>query len=144
MALNYGLADFPSDNPRAVALGGLSSFRAAPSGLFTNRFAWADPTTGLVSNVYAPSCVLGLVSPLWNQTTVPKVPGGYQATLFSGGNFLVRFPAGASIGERVYASAIDGTAVSGETEDSYITPWYVASNAAPGGNAIITTWSRIE
>ena len=42
-------------------------------------------------------------------------------------------------GNPVYASLTDGSALSGESDDSELTPWLVCSNAYPGQLAIVST-----
>ncbi len=67
---------------------------------------------------------------------------GYPVTLFAGGDFYARFAAGAEVYSRVYASLLDGAPVSGEADAAIVTPWYVLQSCAPGGVAIISTWSK--
>lgn len=59
------------------------------------------------------------------------------------GDYWVRFAWGAQAGAVVYASTVDGTAISGESDASEATRWYVVTDTAPGGLAIISTTSRV-
>ncbi len=128
-------------------LAGPIALRAASSdGLEVGVFGWAD-SDGLVSNTkLSGSQRLGLILPLMSFRPVPPmwgvVPPGYQVTLATAGDFYVCFPSGAEQGQPVYASLFDGTPISGETPDAELTPWVVAIPCAPGGLAVISTWSK--
>jgi hypothetical protein len=139
---------FASTNPRSVLLAGGGSFRAAdPDGVFMARFAWADVETGFAaSHPQTANDLLGFVQPypgyLWRVVREGRIiRPGYGVTMFASGDFYARFPAGAEAGQRVYASALDGSPISGEADDAEITPWWVAAGCAPGELAIISTWS---
>lgn len=114
-------------------------------GVEVGIFAWANLDTGRVENTrYSVNHRLGFVMPLANFITIPRnwgvIPPGYQVTMAEKGDFFTVFPNGATQGQQVYASIFDGTPISGETPDAQITPWYVVTDAAPGGLAIISTW----
>ena len=114
-------------------------------GVEVGVFAWANLSTGQVENVkYSSDQQIGLVMPMYNSAPIPRfwgvVPPGYQITMATRGDFFVVFPNGATVGQQVYASVFDGTPFSGETADADATPWYVMTDAAPGGLAIISTW----
>lgn len=68
-----------------------------------------------------------------------RVRPGLVVTLHDGGNFWLRFAAGALYGNRVYASLVDGQAVSGPADNTEITPFSVCSIAAPGALAIVSS-----
>jgi hypothetical protein len=115
------------------------------------RFAWGDVGTGLVRNVRTlPADVLGLVLPVINGVTSVRVTRGVRyarpgvgLTLMGGGDFWVRFDSGATPGNRVYASLVDGRAISGQAGGAEPTPWYVVTDTGPGGLAIISTTSKV-
>jgi hypothetical protein len=134
---------FASRNPRSVVMAGAGFFRSGPDGLIMSQFGWADPETMLARNV--PSGLLGLVALVAGarrlSVTGRTLRPGYGCTLFSAGDFYVCFPDGASPLQRVYASELDGTPISGEAVDALPTPWYTVTGCAPGGLAIISTWS---
>jgi hypothetical protein len=138
---------FASINPRSVVLAGGGFFVAGDDGVTVARFAWADPSTGRASNMYAAESLLGFVQPVagaYRRLSVEHgitLRPGYPATLFAAGDFYARFAAGAQAGQPVYASVLDGEAVSGEADDAIQTPWYVVTNCGPGELAIISTWS---
>lgn len=111
------------------------------------RFAWANVSTGQAASMpTSADDLLGFVQPYpgyW-RTLVRDgqiVRPGYPVTLFASGDFYARFAAGAEGGARVYASALDGSPISGEADDAEITPWRVAVGCDAGGLAIISTWS---
>lgn len=143
---NQRSGQFASRNPRVALLAGPLLLQAwGDEGVEVGVFAWADIDTGRVENVrHNPNHPLGFVLPVANFETIPRfwgvIPPGYQITLATRGDFFTVFPNGATAGQRVYASIFDGTPISGETADAQITPWYVVTDAAPGGLAIISTW----
>jgi hypothetical protein len=138
---------FASSNPRSILVAGAFGYRAAdPDGVEVGVFGWADPTSGLVDNARtALNQVLGLVLPNSSLRRIPNhwgvIPPGYEVTLAKAGDFFVGFPNGATRGQRVYASTLDGTPFSGETPDSVPTPWFVIADAAPGELTVISSWS---
>jgi hypothetical protein len=138
---------FASNNPRSVVLAGGGFFVAGDDGLTVARFAWADPLTGRAANAYGADALLGFVQPVagaYRRLSVENgvtVRPGYPVTLFAAGDFYVRFDAGAQAGQPVYASLLDGSAISGQSDDAILTPWYVVTNCGPGETAVISTWS---
>lgn len=149
--INAAEGAFASRNPRAVVLAGSSMFRAGEDGLAVARFAWADVESGLANNARTSATqLLGFVLPAVNGWAAVRITRGVryirpglQVTLMSGGDFWARFAGGALAGDRVYASLVDGTLVSGEADDAEATPWFVALDAAPGSLAIISTTSKV-
>lgn len=141
---------FASRNPRSVLVAGGGFFRAAdPDGLYMARFGWAKPSTGLAHSERVTEALLGFVQPVvgFRRQMVQDgvlIRPGYQVTLFSAGDFYARFAGGAQIGARVYASIVDGKAISGEAADAEPTQWVVAQGCGPGGLAIISTWSNFQ
>jgi hypothetical protein len=67
-----------------------------------------------------------------------RVRPGLAVTLHSRGNFWLRFASGALYGNSVYASLVDGQAVSGPADNTELTPFKVCSIARPGELAIIS------
>lgn len=95
--------------------------------------------------------MLGFVLPVrGGNQRVYLVPGrvlirpGIEVTLAAAGDFITRFPYGAIPGQPVYALTVDGTPISGYSDDAQQTPWVVVSHASPGELAIISTWSKIQ
>ena len=143
---------FASPNPRSTLVAGGGFFVAGPDGLYMARFGWAHPSSGLAHSHRVADSLLGLVQPIGGfrrQLTAPRGDGivirpGYQVTLFGAGDFFMRFDAGALFGAPVYASEVDGKAISGEAVGAELTPWRVAQGCGPGGLAIISTWSTFQ
>lgn len=143
--------------PFASVLSGVGAWRAGPGGLLQGRFGWGNPSTGFVLNTpTSPSDSLGLVIPLqsvnymnggviggpvrfggpqaaWTWQTYDarakamRMREGIVATLMDRGNFFLRFAGGANYGDTVYASTLDGSAISGD----------------PGVNAIMTAFKVV-
>lgn len=142
---------FASRNPGSVLLAGPVAFRAGPNGLAVARFGWADVGTGLVDNVRANARqMLGFVFPVVNGNSAVQVCRGQRyvrpgvgVTLMQGGDYWVRFAGGALGGSVVYASLVDGTAISGVASGAEPTRWLVATDTAPGGLAIISTTNKV-
>lgn len=155
-------------NPRAQVLGGagqlragVGSFLASPGGLIVGRFGWAADD-GACYNVKADTGAtarLGVVLPCpmpdvnnsWQRTYSVVLPDGItrgrvirpglEVTLCNRGDFWLKFEGGASAGQPVYASRLDGSAIAGYDSNSDLTPWSVILSARPGGLAAVSTWS---
>lgn len=138
--------NFPS--VLANAPGGLV---AAPAGTIQGRFGWAS-ATGIVNNTRVDATdVLGVVIPLqrlgptWQfydpVVNAWRIRGGINLTLMAQGDFWLRFAGGAYTGTPVYASLVDGSAISGETDGAELTRWLVCSNAAPGCLAKVSSYA---
>ena len=142
---------FASTNPRATTLAGGARLRAAePDGLAVSRFGWADLSTGRASNERtSPTQLLGFVLPViagWQRVRIDLgrvwVRPGLEITMCSRGDFYARFANGAQAGQRVYASIVDGGAISGYAADAELTPWSVVTGCGPGSLAVISTWTN--
>jgi hypothetical protein len=68
-----------------------------------------------------------------------RVRPGLMVTLHSRGNFWLRFPGGAIFGNPVYASLVDGSAVSGSAANCELTPWFAMMTAPPGQLARVSS-----
>lgn len=143
---------FASRNPGSVLLAGPVSFRAGVNGLAVARFGFADVSSGLVDNARLnASQILGFVFPSVNGNSAVRVWRGTRyvrpgvgVTLMQAGDYWARFTGGAQAGSSVYASLVDGTAVSGEADGAELTRWFVATDTGPGGLAIISTTSKVN
>lgn len=157
---------FANYNPRTQILAGpdalvagVGSILPTPGGLIMGRFGFANLDTGIVYNAQADAggtnALVGVVIPIcgsWQKVYPVTLPSarcvvrvlrsGLGVTLSRRGDFWVRFPYGAVPGARVYAATVDGTALSGNTMSSVLTPWSVIDRAAPGGLSRISTWSN--
>jgi hypothetical protein len=165
-ALQYG-SGYPQQggigfNPYASVPAPLArSWLAGAAGVALNRFAWGDPASGLVANVYEPATLFGLAIPqpyrvarngwnlaYWNQRAL-ILRQGMGLVLAAIGDFWVRFPGGAIVGSQVFAAMADGTPwvmqpvldSNGQIVlDSHGQP--VLSSQAPGG-AFATPWTAM-
>jgi hypothetical protein len=79
----------------------------------------------------------------WDPTVTPcgglRVRPGLVVTLHARGNFWLRFAGGAIYGDPVYASLVDGSAVSGSAANCELTPWLVCSTTPPGQLCPVST-----
>lgn len=158
--------------PFASSLAGAGSWRAAPGGLLQGRFGFGDYSTGLVTNsAPAGPYELGVVIPLnstnnangdvvggparyggrlarWTWQTFDKTAKawrlreGLMATLMPNGNFWLRFAGGANYGDTVYASTVDGSAVSGPgVANTVPTAFKVCGNGSCAGGLVVVSSS---
>lgn len=149
--LNPAEGYFASRNPASVLLAGPVAWRAGNDGLAVARFGFCDTESGLVDNARSNvGQTLGYVFPVVNGTTSVRVWRGQRfirpgvgVTIMQAGDYWVRFPSGAQVGMVVYASTIDGTAISGESDGAESTRWFTVTDTGPGGLAIISTTSRV-
>lgn len=144
---------FASGNPRANVIAGAGFLRSCPDGLIVAHFGWGDPNTGLAWNTRTTDdSLLGIVAPtagFWRvaQTAHGRIiRPGYQAFMYSMGDFWLQFADGAEPGALVYASLVDGAAKAGYVDsppaDAELTPWNVIVGCGPGGLAVISTWNK--
>lgn len=150
-------------NPVPSVLAGPGGLRAPPGGTIQGRFGWASADDGLVRNTrLAASDQIGIVKPYrsasgadvvganWSwQFFDPlvcafRVRQGLNVNLLAAGPFWLRFAGGAYAGEPVYASLVDGSAVSGSAAGCELTPWVVSSNGDPGNLAIVSTTAKFS
>lgn len=111
--------DFASTNPFASVLAGEGALVAPAGGLRVGAFAWVGPQ-GQVSQSFVAGWQIGflgrneqaLITQFLGEATM-IVPQGFMITLFNEGDFFARFPAGATVGQNVYADPNDGTPLSG-------------------------------
>lgn len=140
--------NFPS-----VLCGAGGFVSCSPLGTLQGRFGWGDITTRQVNNARLnASDSLGVVIPLerygptWQyydrSFNAYRIRAGLNMTLMAQGNFWLRFAGGAYAGQPVYASLVDGSALSGETDGAELTPWFVCSNAGPGRLAMVSTYAK--
>lgn len=139
--------DFASTNPYHTVLAGEGALKAGSAGVKIGVFAWADPATGLVSNAQVANGVLGFVrrdnTALITQYLAESsmlIPAGFGITLYDKGDFWARFAGGATIGQKVFASIVDGSlsAAASAPANTVDTGFVVASTAAAGALAKIT------
>lgn len=142
------LGTIATRNPVAIHLAGQGALVAGPYGVKLGRFAWANDA-GQVSNARVADESLGFAlmqAPIWGRAYWSDgalvLRAAQTLTMISAGDVWARFDGGAEIGAQVYAQRLDGAAVAGYAPHADPTPWYVATDAAPGGLAIISTWRK--
>lgn len=116
--------DFASLNPFSSVLAGNSALVAPAGGLTVGNFFWVGPT-GQTSQSFVAGwqvAFLGrnmqaLITEFLQEATM-VVPEGFMVTGFNGGDFLANFPAGAAVGDYVFADPNDGTPVANTTNSA--------------------------
>lgn len=113
--------DFASANPRASMLAGPGALIAGAAGVIVGRFARAKDSDGTVSNAdpgvasrigFVHRNQPALITAFLGSSSM-TVYQGLEITLFDAGDFWCRFAAGAAIGQKVFASYANGTAIAG-------------------------------
>lgn len=149
------VGDFASANPRFSQLAGPGAIVAGPNGLVIGKFAWLSysqidgdgapaaannngtgPVAGFVGRAQQ-----GLITTYLTPAGM-TIPAGFQATLFSGGDFwaLNTGASAAQIGMKAYASVLTGdvtfAAPGSPTTASATTSAIAAGTAATGTGTI--------
>lgn len=106
--------DFASANPRRSMLAGEAALRAGAAGLIVGRFGWGSDA-GVADNFnnggrigFVHRNQPSVITPWLGESSFAANPG-LEVTLFDGGDFWARFPAGAATGQKVFANVADGT-----------------------------------
>lgn len=141
--------DWASDNPAFSMLtpnngdptaGGYTAWTVGVLGAFVGRFAWCNTANGLVTsaNPGVATTRIGFIhrdQPVvitpWLGATSMSLYSGQEVDVLDSGDVWCRFPAGATIGQKVYASYADGSATAAATG----TPTTVATVTATTTNA---------
>jgi hypothetical protein len=142
--------DFCSANPRSSMLAGEGALTAGAVPVTVGRFGFVD-ANGHVTNAAGGSIKVGfiglrgqmvLITP-WLGGFGLQVQPGYEMTMFDSADVFIRFAAGATVGQKVFASTIDGTAIGGAAgatiANALETRWFVDSLAAAGELAMCST-----
>lgn len=118
--------------------------------LAAGRFAWADPITGECSNARISGAQYGIVQPTWGRWPltywfkgVRYVRAGKPVTLYVSGDFWVKFPNGALIGQTVYIDPATGIAYGADGGGFVATKFQVTTNTRVGSLGIISPYTRI-
>jgi hypothetical protein len=122
------------------------------SGIGAGRFGWLNPANAIVLNTRTTVAdFIGVTIPrgvnwescYWSQGS-RWLRAGYQMSIISRGAFWLKFPGGAFRGDPVYASLVDGTAVSGNnvTFSVELTKFFVTRGCTPGTLAQVSTWAN--
>lgn len=132
--------DFSSINPYFNVLTPINgSFRVGTeAGVKVGTFAWADLTTGLVTQAKGSLKVGGFVGRYnvsivnYDEEASLIIPQGRGITLYRSGDFWARFSAGATAGQLVLADVTSGVLIAADaaTADLIDTGFIVATNAA--------------
>lgn len=138
---------FASRNPYAS----IGSARAAgPVDLAMGRFGWVNEDTGEVFNTLVTPGALGVIVPrrgLW-AVVYPRLGvwylrAGKPVTVAATGDFFLRFPGGAYIGNPVYADPATGIAYAFDPGGFVLTKWQVVTNCPPGALAKVSPYINI-
>jgi hypothetical protein len=111
--------DIASTNPRSSIVAGPGALVSPPGGVKVGNFAWVGPT-GNVSAEYVSGYQVGfvlrneqaLITEFLGEATL-GIPSGFMLTLMNGGDYWAFFPAGATVGNNVYADPNTGTPLAG-------------------------------
>lgn len=111
--------DFCSANPWFSMLAGEQALVTGPAGVTVGRFGFAS-ALGVVTNNNPGGARVGFIG-RDNLSLIPgylggytmATPAGYEVTLLDGADLFMRFAAGATIGQKVFANYADGTPVAG-------------------------------
>lgn len=94
----------------------------ANAGLFVGRFAWGNYATKQATRYFQPNALLGFIHREQQSILVDflefaemGIQTGFMATLMGKGEFWANFVGAASVGQKVYANAQDGTASAAAT-----------------------------
>ena len=143
--------DFASNNPTASALSIEAKLTAGAAGVTVGRIGWAD-ASGIVTNAKGSKVQYGFVPRVQGTALIQSILAestmliteGMPVTLLTQGDFWGAFAAGATQGQKVFASDTDGTlsaaaagaTVAGSTE----TKFFVATTCLSGELAKISSW----
>jgi len=116
--------DFASLNPFSSVLAGNNALVAPAGGLIVGNFFWVGPA-GQTSQSFVAGwqiAFLGrnmqaLITQFLEEATM-VVPQGFMVTGFNGGDFFANFPAGAAVGDYVFADPNEGTPVANTTNSA--------------------------
>lgn len=133
--------DFASLNPYSTVLAGNGALVAPASGLIVGNFFWVGPQ-GQTSQSFVSGwqiAFLGrnmqaLITQFLEEATL-VVPSGFMVTGYNGGDFFANFPAGAAVGDYVFADPNDGTPVANTTNSA---PALGAATASAGFSGTAT------
>lgn len=161
--------------PFRSAPAGPGAWSAGLGGVLQGRFGWGNPQTGQVLNTpTTPQDVLGVVVPLqsvnaanggviggpaafggpqaawtwqtWDRTfRAWRLRQGLVANLALSGKFWLKFVGGASYGNYVFASTVDGSAIASPTNSpltgGQLTPFRICGNGGPGKLIVVSSTS---
>lgn len=132
-ALDGTVTNTPVGDPTQLVLGvviPLASVNGANGGVIGGPLALGGPQAMWTWQVW------DRVAKAW------RMREGIVATLMPTGNFWLRFQGGANYGDTVYASATDGSAISGALDGAVATNFKVCSNCSPGSLARVSSTAK--
>lgn len=144
-----------STSPIIAAAGGPGAFQATANGVKIASFVFREAADSvLVSNVAAAATDkpvgfvqnLGQATILTGSSNSMTILGGVEVSPKVGGDFWAYSATDATVGQKVFASVLDGSISTGATgatvADHVETDWYVSHGASAGDLIIISTWSK--
>lgn len=145
--------DFYGANPRMSIPSPQGGFKVGTDPLIVGNFAWANPATGLAESNAANGGLLGFVH-RENQTVITDflgesrmaVQAGFPVTLMGRGEFWASFPAGAEVGNPVYANDATGApqvAAGGATITNFVVASRVPVPAVTDANTTIAAQTGV-
>lgn len=131
--------DFCSANPRASMLAAEAALVAGAVAVTVGRFGFVN-ASGQVSNNAAGFSRVGFIGIRGQLVLIPdflgsnsmQVQPGYDMTLFDSADVFIRFAAGATPGQKVFASYSDGTAIAGAAGSTPAGAAFTGSLASSG------------
>ena len=147
----------PARRPFATMTAGAGALVGGPGGVAIGYFGFAH-VDGTVTNAFLdPTDRIGVSIPVYvterpntwqrnfydEETDTLRAREGTEICLLTRGAVWVRFNDGAFAGQPVYASTLDGRAISGYADNAILTPWVVGTSTPAGGLAVITTFSQV-
>lgn len=133
------VGDWAGSNIRTSVLAPPGGYVAPPAGVTVGNAAWGNPATGIMGNYYQPNSLMGivhranqgLITAFLNPVTLKAVQG-YPIDAESNADLYVNFPAGATVGQTVYADPATG-ALSAADAGGALTAGSTASSLAATG-----------
>lgn len=138
--------DFASNNPIFSLVAGEGQLKAGEDGVTVGVFAYADLSTGLVSNKHTEGARVGFVPrslnlPIlgYNEEASLVIPQGREITLIATGDFIINLDSG-NVGDAIIASKEDGTvtAVADAGGAEGVDTGYILATVPANGLAKIT------
>lgn len=125
--------DFWGVNPRATVDAGQQTLVAPAAGLIVGNFAFVTPGSYAVTQGWTTGQLIGFLGRRFGKALITTylaqagsiLNGGFGLALFSRGDFLAQFLGGSTGGQKVYADAVTGGAIS--------------AASAPGASSVTAT-----
>ena len=125
---------FCSANPRANVLSGQGAFIAGPNGVNVGSFAWTDTATNSLASNSGQGLPRGFVAnelqamiSTWMGEESLQIPSGRPVTLFNEGDFWMHSSTASAIGDKIFASFIDGSIRTGAPGSTFTDSSFTAT-----------------